>query len=88
AWDPHPSVSAPDGNGTSAPSTFGWAIPYINAVRAGNISKLDRLLADPRYGGNFYVYNPGLNAWLAHQINRVRNNPASILRYLAEGHNS
>ena len=60
-WDPHPKVSVPGDRGTHHPSTFGWAIPYIAAVRAGDLPLLDRLLKDHRYNGNFHGYDPA--AW-------------------------
>ncbi|MGH2889585.1 MAG: hypothetical protein ACRDNJ_08150, partial [Solirubrobacteraceae bacterium] len=41
AWDPHPSVSVPGDSGTTHPSTFGWAIPYIAAIKADDPAKLD-----------------------------------------------
>jgi hypothetical protein len=62
AWDPHPRASVPGDGVTTHPSTFGWAIPYIAAVKAGDLARLDRLLKDERYiGASFAVYDPA--AW-------------------------
>jgi hypothetical protein len=61
AWDPHPKVSEPGDGGTHHPSTFGWAIPYIAAARAGDLPRLDRLLKDEQYNGTFHVVDPA--AW-------------------------
>jgi hypothetical protein len=61
AWDPHPKVSEPGDGGTHHPSTFGWAIPYIQAVQAGDLARLDRLLKDEQYNGTFHVVDPA--AW-------------------------
>jgi hypothetical protein len=84
AWDPHPRVSVPGDSGTTHPSTFGWAIPYIAAVRAHDPARLDRLLANIRYNASFYLYDPGFNAWLSHQTSAVNNSRKALLRYLVE----
>ena len=84
AWDPHPSVSVPGDGGTTHPSTFGWAIPYIAATRGDDPARLERLLADQRYAGSFYVYDPGVSSWMEHQTAATNNSPRALLRYLAE----
>jgi hypothetical protein len=61
AWDPHPKVSEPGDGGTHHPSTFGWVIPYIAAVQAGDVARLDRLLKDEQFNGNFATADPA--AW-------------------------
>jgi hypothetical protein len=82
AWDPHPSISVRGDDGTTHPSTFGWAIPYIAAVRAGDLAKLDRLLTNELYEGNFLVYDPVLNAWQRRTRGPL---PASYLAWLTRG---
>jgi hypothetical protein len=52
-WDPHPSTSVPGDGGTTHPSTFGWMIPFIQAVGAGYLAGVDRLILSDRYGGPF-----------------------------------
>ncbi len=84
AWDPHPRVSVPGDSGTTHASTFGWAIPYIAAIRADDPARLDRLLADQRYAGDFYTYIPGVISWMEHQTPATNNSPRAVLRYLAE----
>lgn len=83
AWDPHPSTSVAGDGGTTHPSEFGWAIPYIAAVRAGNLRRLDRLLANDRFDGMFYSADPGMMAWIVQQPNRVKNSPRAFLIYLS-----
>jgi hypothetical protein len=61
AWDPHPKASVPGDGGTHHPSTFGWAIPYIAAVKAGDLATLDQLLKDEQFNGTFHVVDPA--AW-------------------------
>lgn len=61
AWDPHPKVSEPGDGGTHHPSTFGWAVPYIAAVRTGDVARLDRLLRDEQFNGTFHAVDPA--AW-------------------------
>ena len=82
AWDPHPSMTVPGDSGSAHPSEFGWAIPYIAAARAGNLPRLDRLLADDYFNAAFMESDPGVDAWLEHQPNRVRNNPRVFVLYL------
>jgi hypothetical protein len=82
AWDPHPSTSVPGDMGTTHPSQFGWAIPYIRATRAADLPRLDRLLAS-QFAAAFFESDPGFEAWIEHQPNRVRNSPRAFLRYLA-----
>lgn len=54
AWDPHPSMSVPGDTGTSHPSMFGWMIPFIQAVRTGDLAHVDEaIVSDARYGGQF-----------------------------------
>lgn len=84
AWDPHPRVSVPGDSGTTHPSTFGWAIPYIAAVKADDPARLDQLLADQRYAGQFYTYIPGVISWMEHQKPATDNSPRALLLYLAE----
>lgn len=83
AWDPHPSMSVPGDSGTTHPSEFGWAIPYIATVRGGNLPRLDRLLADDSFDAAFWESDPGFAAWIDRQPNRVRNSPRAFLRYLS-----
>ncbi len=61
AWDPHPRVSVSGDMGSHHPSTFGWAIPYIAAVRAGDLARVDALLTDQRFNANFHGFDPA--AW-------------------------
>ena len=97
AWDPHPSLSIRGDMGTTHPSTFGWAIPYIAAIRAGDLATVDHLLVgDYRSGrkdyvlyGEFGMFTPGYGAasppgknnWL--QATGSPDTPQSYLRYLA-----
>ena len=53
AWDPHPSTSVPGDMGQTHPSQFGWMIPFIRAVGAGDLASVDRLILSTRYGGPF-----------------------------------
>jgi hypothetical protein len=61
-----------------------WAIPYIAAIRADDPARLDRLLANQRYAGSFYVYDLGVSSWMEHQTAATNNSPRALLRYLAE----
>jgi hypothetical protein len=79
AWDPHPSVSLPGDNGTTHPSQFGWMIPFIGAVRAGDLAGVNAVIADPRYSGNFFICMPGL--MLHNQLGG-----AALVRYLDRDH--
>ena len=90
AWDPNPRVSVPGDSGSRHRSEFGWAIPFIAAVRHGNAAKVSRLLAAPnsQLNGNFEVYTPGFApppgagpSW----VNRTGSGQASAsyMRYLA-----
>lgn len=97
ARDPHPRVARTGDMGTVAPSTFGWAIPYIAAVRAGDLARVERLLVSnyrsgrenyPLYG-NFFIYTPGYDPPLPGKQDNwvlktgVRMGPRSYQRYLA-----
>jgi hypothetical protein len=94
AWDPQPRVAVPGDMGSVAPSKFGWAIPYIDAVRTGDLTEVDRLLAGNYHSGredfygNFLIYTPGYDPPLpGRQDNWVlqtgaRMGPGSYLRYL------
>jgi hypothetical protein len=53
AWDPHPSTSVPGDMGTTHPSTFGWTIPFIEAVRTRDPARVTQLILSDRYGGPF-----------------------------------
>jgi hypothetical protein len=53
AWDPHPSTSVPGDGGTTHPSTFGWMIPFIEAVRGRDPARVTRIILSDRYGGPF-----------------------------------
>jgi hypothetical protein len=53
AWDPHPSTSVPGDMGTTHPSTFGWMIPFVEAVRARDPARVNQLVLSDRYGGPF-----------------------------------
>jgi hypothetical protein len=59
AWDPHPSTSVPGDMGTTHPSTFGWMIPFIQAVDARDVTRVDQLILSDRYGGQFAGSVPG-----------------------------
>jgi hypothetical protein len=95
AWDTHPRVSVPGDMGSVAPSKFGWAIPYIAAVRAGDLAEVDQLLSgDYRSGredyyGNFLLYTPGYDPPLPGTKDNwvlqtgARMGPRSYLHYLA-----
>ncbi len=97
AWEPHPRVSVLGDMGSVSPSRFGWAIPYIAAVRAGDLARVEQLLVGnyrsgredyPLYG-SFLIYTPGYDPPLpGRQDNWVlrtgaRLGPRSYLRYLA-----
>jgi hypothetical protein len=82
AWDPHPSTSVPGDMGTTHPSQFGWAIPYIRAARAGDLPRLDRLMAST-FAAAFFESDPGFEVWLGRQPNRVRNSPRAFVIYLS-----
>jgi hypothetical protein len=56
AWDPHPRTSVPGDNGSTHPSQFGWMIPYIQAVGAGDLRQVNRLIAGERFSGDFLMY--------------------------------
>lgn len=58
AWDPRPSTSVPGDGGTTHPSQFGWMIPFIQAVGAKDLARVDRLILSMRYGGPFAVSVP------------------------------
>ncbi len=62
AWDPHPSMSVPGDMGTTHPSTFGWMIPFIQAVRAGDVAHVDQaIVTDADFGGQFALWvNTGM----------------------------
>jgi hypothetical protein len=62
AWDPHPSWSVPGDGGTTHPSEFGWMIPFIQAVRTGDLAGVDQaIVSDATYGGQFALWvNTGL----------------------------
>jgi hypothetical protein len=83
AWDPHPSISVPGDGGTTHPSQFGWVIPYIAAVHAGDEPRLNRLLANLTFAPAFWESDPGFNAWLQRQPNRVRNGEHAFVDYLS-----
>ncbi|MGN6870878.1 MAG: hypothetical protein ACTHMY_20995 [Solirubrobacteraceae bacterium] len=83
AWDPHPSTSVPGDAGSTHPSQFGWAIPYIAAIRAGEEPRLDLLLTNLRFAAAFFESDPGFNVWWEHQPNRVRNSPRAFVDYLS-----
>lgn len=54
AWDPHPSISVPGDMGTTHPSAFGWAIPFVQAVGAGDLQGVDQaIIDDATRGGQF-----------------------------------
>jgi hypothetical protein len=61
-WDPHPSMSVPGDMGTTHPSTFGWALPFIQAVRTGDLARVEKaIVSDANYGGQFALWvNTGL----------------------------
>lgn len=61
-WDPHPSMSVPGDMGSTHPSTFGWMIPFIQAVGAGDLGRVDQAIVnDAKYGGQFALWvNTGL----------------------------
>lgn len=57
AWDPHPSMSVPGDGGTTHPSTFGWMIPFIQAVRAGDLARVNQAIVnDANDGGQFAMW--------------------------------
>jgi hypothetical protein len=58
-WDPHPSTSVPGDMGTTHATTFGWMIPFIQAVAAGDVAGVNELILSDRYGGDFAVWVPG-----------------------------
>jgi hypothetical protein len=58
AEDPHPSISVPGDMGTTHTTLFGWMIPFIHAVHAGDRPRVDALILSARYGGNFHTYPP------------------------------
>ena len=82
AWDPHPSTAVPGDMGTTHPSQFGWAIPFIAAVRGGDVRRVDRLLVT-RFAAAFLESDPGFEVWFEHQPNRERNSMRNFLDYLS-----
>jgi hypothetical protein len=61
-WDPHPSMSVRGDGGTTHPSAFGWMIPFIHAVRTGELAQVDQaIVSDATYGGQFALWvNTGM----------------------------
>ncbi|HEY6397826.1 MAG TPA: hypothetical protein VIX82_10265, partial [Solirubrobacteraceae bacterium] len=62
AWDPQPSMSVPGDMGTTHPSAFGWMVPFIEAVGAGDLARVDQaIVSDANYGGQFAFWvNTGM----------------------------
>lgn len=59
AEDPRPRASVPGDLGSTQTTLFGWMLPYVPAVRAGDISRVDQLLDSELYGGRFALFDPG-----------------------------
>jgi hypothetical protein len=56
AEDPHPSMSVPGDMGSTHPSEFGWMIPIIQAVRTGELARVDHaIVRDAFDGGQFSI---------------------------------
>jgi len=56
-WDPHPSLVVPGDMGTTHPSMFGWMIPFIRAVRTGELARVDAAIVDDaQLGGQFALW--------------------------------
>lgn len=57
ARDPHPSLSVPGDMGTTHPSPFGWAIPFVRAVGAGDLAGVNQAIVnDENLGGQFALW--------------------------------
>jgi hypothetical protein len=61
AEDPHPSPSAANDPGAETGTLFGWMLPYRDAVLAGNVSRVDRLLASGYGDGKCWLADPQRN---------------------------
>jgi hypothetical protein len=82
AWDPRPTTHRRDDSGGFQPSLFGWMIPFIQAVRAGDLGRVNQAINDPQYGGNFYIYVPGLG--VIPRLSRLTG--SALLSYLDRDH--
>src|SRR5205823_4022197 len=63
AEDPHPSTAVPSDFGSTY-SLFGWMLPYRDAVHAGDLGRVEGLLASG-YGDKCWTSDPGWRAQLA-----------------------
>jgi hypothetical protein len=61
AEDPHPNPNAVNDPGAETGTLFGWLLPYRDAVLAGNIGRVDRLLAAGYGDGKCRLADPQRN---------------------------
>jgi hypothetical protein len=81
AEDPHPRASMRGDLGSTQSSLFGWMLPFVSAVRAGDISRVDQLLDSNLYGGMFAVFDPGWDKQL-HREAHVSRPLSGYVSYL------
>jgi hypothetical protein len=60
--DPHPNPSATNDPGAATGTLFGWMLPYRDAVVAGDLARVDHLLASGYGDGKCWLSDP---RWMA-----------------------
>jgi hypothetical protein len=81
AEDPHPTT-AERYDGGPAPSLFGWILPYLPAVKAGDPTTVDRLIANDTYGQFFWESDPGFIQWVHRTGAHSRDGDAGGAQYM------
>jgi hypothetical protein len=77
--DPHPSTRVRRDMSFQL-SQFGWTLPYIRAIAAGDLRQVNRLIASGRWGNNFWYYDPGFSPGY---VKRGGDAGTEYMRYLA-----
>jgi hypothetical protein len=72
AEDPRPLASMPGDLGSTDTSLFGWILPYVPAIQAGDVSRVDQLLDSDLYGGMFGIFDPGWDRLLHREAHAPR----------------
>jgi len=79
--DPQPDPTAPNDPGAETGTLFGWMVPYRDAVLAGNLARVEHLLANGYGDGKCWSSDP---LWMAqersHRYTRANLSRAELAR--------